>query len=104
MARKSVIITCAITGSLHTPEMRLPVTPDEILAESAAAAAQAGAAIIHLHARDPKDGRASPSPDLFMQFLSRIKQRTDAVLNITTGGGAGNVAQRAPRGGRTLQS
>jgi uncharacterized protein (DUF849 family) len=90
MARKSVIITCAITGSLHTPSMSpyLPITPDEIVAESAAAA-RAGAAIIHLHARDPKDGRPSPSPELFMQFLPRIKQQTNAVLNITTGGGVG---------------
>jgi uncharacterized protein (DUF849 family) len=90
MARKSVIITCAITGSLHTPSMsaHLPITPDEIVAESVAAA-EAGAAIIHLHARDPKDGRPSPSPDLFMDFLPRIKQQTGAVLNITTGGGVG---------------
>ncbi|MDR3468506.1 MAG: 3-keto-5-aminohexanoate cleavage protein [Xanthobacteraceae bacterium] len=90
MARKSVIITCAITGSLHTPSMSpyLPITPDEIVAESVAAA-EAGAAIIHLHARDPKDGRPSADPDLFMQFLPRIKQQTGAVLNITTGGAPG---------------
>jgi uncharacterized protein (DUF849 family) len=90
MARKSVIITCAITGSLHTPSMSpyLPITPDEIVAESVAAA-EAGASIIHLHARDPKDGRPSADPDLFMQFLPRIKQQTAAVLNITTGGGPG---------------
>jgi len=90
MARKSVIITCAITGSLHTPSMSpyLPITPDEIVSESVAAA-EAGASIIHLHARDPKDGRPSADPDLFMQFLPRIKQQTGAVLNITTGGGPG---------------
>jgi uncharacterized protein (DUF849 family) len=90
MARKSVIITCAITGSLHTPSMSpyLPITPDEIVAESVAAA-EAGASIIHLHARDPKDGRPSADPDLFMQFLPRIKQQTGAVLNITTGGAPG---------------
>jgi uncharacterized protein (DUF849 family) len=90
MARKSVIVTCAITGSLHTPSMspHLPITPDEIVAESVAAA-EAGASIIHLHARDPKDGRPSADPALFMQFLPRIKQQTGAVLNITTGGGPG---------------
>lgn len=83
-----VIITCAITGGIHTPSMSdaLPITPDEI-ATSAIEAAEAGASILHLHARDPKDGRPSPDPDLFMQFLPRIKQSTDAVLNLTTGGG-----------------
>lgn len=85
-ARK-IIISCAITGSVHTPTMspHLPVTPDQIAAE-AIAAAEAGAAILHLHARDPRDGRPSPDPDLFMQFLPRIKQSTSAVVNITTGG------------------
>ncbi len=88
-ARK-VIITCAVTGSIHTPTMspHLPITPDEV-AQAAIGAAEAGAAIIHLHARDPKDGRPTPSPDVFMQFLPRIKQSTDAVINITTGGGHG---------------
>ncbi len=83
-----VIISCAITGSIHTPSMSdaLPVTPDEI-AQSAIEAAEAGAAILHLHARDPKDGRPSPSAEVFGQFLPRIKQATDAVVNITTGGG-----------------
>ena len=83
-----VIISCAITGSIHTPSMSdaLPVTPDEI-AQSAIEAAEAGAAILHLHARDPKDGRPSASAEVFGQFLPRIKQATDAVVNITTGGG-----------------
>jgi uncharacterized protein (DUF849 family) len=83
-----VIITCAVTGSIHTPTMTpyLPLTPDEI-AEQAIGAAEAGAAILHLHARDPKDGRPTPDPAVFMQFLPRIKQATDAVVNITTGGG-----------------
>lgn len=87
---EKVIITCAITGSIHTPTMSpyLPVTPDEI-AEQAIEAAEAGAAILHLHARDPKDGKPSPDPELFMQFLPRIKQATDAVINITTGGAPG---------------
>ncbi len=89
-SQQKVIITCAVTGSIHTPTMspHLPITPDEIARESIAAA-EAGAAIIHLHARDPKDGRPTPDPDVFMEFLPRIKQNTDAVVNITTGGGAG---------------
>ena len=89
-ASGKVIITCAVTGSIHTPTMspHLPVTPDEI-AEASVAAAEAGAAVLHLHARDPEDGRPTPDPDVFMRFLPRIKQATDAVVNITTGGGAG---------------
>lgn len=85
-----VIITCAVTGGIHTPTMSqyLPITPDEIAA-SAIEAAEAGAAILHLHARRPEDGRPAQDPDLFMQFLPRIKQATDAVVNITTGGGIG---------------
>ena len=88
--RGKVVITCAVTGSIHTPTMSpyLPLTPDEI-ARDAIAAAEAGAAILHLHARDPKDGRPTPDPDMFMQFLPRIKQATNAVVNITTGGGHG---------------
>lgn len=88
MKRSSkVIITCAITGGIHTPTMSpaLPFTPEDIAAQSIAAA-EAGAAILHLHARDPKDGRPTPDPKVFMQFLPVIKQATDAVLNITTGG------------------
>jgi uncharacterized protein (DUF849 family) len=85
-----VIITCAVTGGIHTPTMspHLPITPDEI-ATSAIEASEAGAAIIHLHARDPKTGKPTQNPDLFMQFLPRIKQSTKAVLNLTTGGGLG---------------
>jgi uncharacterized protein (DUF849 family) len=90
MAGKSdnkVIITCAITGSIHTPTMSdaLPITPDQI-AQQAIAAAEAGAAILHLHARDPQNGRPTGDPAVFRQFLPRIKQSTDAVVNITTGG------------------
>lgn len=87
-ARRKAIITCAVTGSVHTPTMspHLPITPDQIAAE-AIAAAEAGAAVLHLHARDPRDGRPTPDPDVFMQFLPRIKQATDAVVNISTGGG-----------------
>ena len=85
-----VIITCAVTGSIHTPSMspHLPITPDQI-AEAAIAAAEAGAAVLHLHARDPKDGRPTPDPAVFMEFLPRIKQSCDGIVNITTGGGAG---------------
>jgi len=82
-----VIITCAVTGSIHTPTMspHLPVTPDEI-ADQAVEAAQAGAAILHLHARNPDTGQPTADPDVFMQFLPRIKKECDAVINITTGG------------------
>lgn len=82
-----IIITCAITGAVHTPTMSpyLPITPDEI-ARDAISAAEAGAAVIHLHARDPETGMPSADPKLFMEFLPRIKQSTDAVVNITTGG------------------
>ncbi len=84
---RKVIITCAVTGSIHTPSMspHLPVTPDEI-AEAAIAAAEAGATVLHLHARDPKNGRPTQDPEVFRQFLPRIKQSTNAVVNITTGG------------------
>jgi len=82
-----VIITCAVTGSVHTPTMspHLPITPDEI-AQQAIEAAEAGAAILHLHARDPADGRPTPDPRVFQQFVPRIRAATDAVINITTGG------------------
>ena len=82
-----VIISCAITGAIHTPTMtpHLPITPDEI-AESSIAAAEAGAAIIHLHARDPETGKPDQTPEAFAGFLPRIKQATNAVVNITTGG------------------
>ena len=81
-----VIITCAVTGAIHTPSMSpyLPVSPEEIISDSLAAA-EAGAAILHLHARHP-DGRPDQCPEGFAEFLPRIKQSTDAVVNITTGG------------------
>ena len=90
-ARK-VIITCAVTGGAHTPSMspHLPVTPDEI-AQHSIDAVNAGAAIVHLHARDPENGRPNGSPDVFRQFVSRIKEATDAVINISTGGGGPNM-------------
>lgn len=82
-----VIITCAVTGSIHTPTMspHIPITSQEI-ADAAIGASEAGAAIVHLHARDPKDGRPDQSPDAFAPFLKVIKQRANVVVNITTGG------------------
>lgn len=89
MAQKpnKVIITCAVTGAIHTPTMSqyLPLTPQDI-ANQAIDAAKAGAAILHLHARDPKDGRPSADPDIFAEILAPIKAATDAVINITSGG------------------
>ena len=84
---RKVIITCAVTGAIHTPSMspHLPVSAQEI-ADAAIGAAEAGAAIVHLHARDPKDGRPDQSPEAFSPFLKVIKQRSDCVLNLTTGG------------------
>ena len=85
-ARK-VIVTCAITGSIHVPSQTpyLPITPDQI-AENAIGAAREGAAILHLHARDPETGQPTPDPEVFLRFLPHIKESTDAVINITTGG------------------
>ncbi len=88
MARsRKVIITCAVTGAIHTPSMspHLPITPEEITAD-AVGAAEAGAAIVHLHARDPVTGKPDQSPEAFARFLPRIKQQTNAVINITSGG------------------
>ena len=87
---KPVIITCAVTGSIHTPTMspHLPITPSEI-ADAAIGAAEAGAAVIHLHARHPENGRPDYRPETFLEFLPRIKNECDAVINISTGGGMG---------------
>jgi 3,5-dioxohexanoate:acetyl-CoA acetone transferase len=84
---RKVIITCAVTGAIHTPSMSpyLPVTPDEI-ANAAIGAAAAGAAIVHLHARDPDSGRPDQSPEAFAKFLPRIRQACDVVVNLTSGG------------------
>ena len=86
-ATRKVVITCAVTGAIHTPSMspHLPVTPEEIIADSLAAA-EAGAAILHLHARNPENGRPDQTPEAFARFLPRIKQQTNAVINITSGG------------------
>jgi uncharacterized protein (DUF849 family) len=96
MAGHKVIITCAVTGSIHTPSMSpyLPVTAEEI-ADAAVGAVEAGAAIVHLHARDEKTGKPDQSPEAFGRFLPRIKQRCNAVVNITTGGAPNmTVAER----------
>ncbi|MEB8386608.1 3-keto-5-aminohexanoate cleavage protein [Rhodobacteraceae bacterium KMM 6894] len=86
-SNRKVIISCAVTGAIHTPSMSryLPVTPDEIIT-AAVDAAEAGATILHLHARDPQNGRPTQDPDAFRAFLPQIKQATSAVINLTTGG------------------
>jgi uncharacterized protein (DUF849 family) len=87
MAKQKVIITCAVTGAIHTPSMSpyLPITPEQII-EDAVGAAQAGAAILHLHARNPENGRPDQTVEGFMRFLPQIKERADAVINLTSGG------------------
>ena len=103
MARK-VIISCAITGSIHTPSMspHLPVTPDEIAA-SAIGAAEAGAAVLHLHARDPQTGAPTPDVAVFEQFVPRIRAATSAIVNITTGGSARMTIEQRLQGPSTLK-
>ena len=103
MANK-VIISCAITGSIHTPSMspHLPVTPDQI-ATSAIGAAEAGAAVLHLHARDPETGAPTPDVTVFEQFVPRIRQATNAIVNITTGGSARMSIEERLKGPASLQ-
>ena len=98
MAQRKVIITCAITGSIHTPSMspHLPVTPKEI-ADAAVGAAEAGAAIVHLHARDPVDGRPTQDPKYFREFAADIRNRSNVVVNFTTGGAATMTIQERLR-------
>jgi uncharacterized protein (DUF849 family) len=93
--RNKVIISCAVTGAVHVPSQSpyLPITPEQI-AENAIGAAEAGAAILHLHARDPENGRPTPDPGMFMRFLPEIKERCNAVVNITTGGGQGMTLEQ----------
>jgi 3,5-dioxohexanoate:acetyl-CoA acetone transferase len=102
--RGKVIISCAVTGSIHVPSQTpyLPITPAEI-AQGAIGAAEAGAAIVHLHARDPETGRPTPDPDVFAQFLPEIRERTDVVINITTGGGHGMTVEERTRAGRRFK-
>ncbi len=101
---RKVIITCAITGAIHTPSMspHLPVTAEQI-AEAAIEAAEAGAAIVHLHARNPETGKPDQSPEAFGRFLSRIKQRTGAVINLTTGGAPYMTVQERVRPAETFK-
>jgi uncharacterized protein (DUF849 family) len=91
---RKVIITCAVTGSAHTPTMseNLPFTVEDVVAQSVAAA-EAGASVIHLHARDPRDGRPTADPAVFLDYLKPIKAATDAVVSITSGGGTGMSVQ-----------
>ena len=95
---RSVIVTCAPTGGIHTPTMspHLPVTPDEI-ATAAVEAVEAGAAIVHLHARNPENGRPDPRPELFQEFMPKISANCDAILNVSTGGGLGMTREERLR-------
>jgi uncharacterized protein (DUF849 family) len=101
---RKVVISCAITGSIHTPSMspHLPVTPDEIAA-SAIGAAEAGAAVVHLHARKSETGQPDQTPEAFMKFLPRIKQQSNAIINITTGGAPGMTLDERLRPAATLK-
>ena len=101
---RKVIITCAVTGAIHTPSMspHLPITPEQI-AEAAIGAAEAGAAIVHLHARNPVDGRPDQSPEAFAPFLSEIKRRSNCVVNITTGGSQTMTVQERVRPAATFK-
>jgi uncharacterized protein (DUF849 family) len=103
MANK-VIITCAVTGAIHTPSMSpyLPVTPQEI-ADAAIGAAEAGAACVHVHARDPETGRPDQSPEAFAPILQRVKQASNAVVNITTGGAPTMSVQERVRPAETFR-
>jgi len=104
MANRKVIITCAVTGSIHTPSMspHLPITPDEI-ADAAVGAAEAGAAIVHLHARNPQSGRPDQTPEGFLKFVPRIKQRCNVVINLTSGGAPQMTVQERVRPAATLK-
>ena len=104
-AQGKVIITCAVTGAIHTPTMspHLPITPDEI-AEAAVGAAQAGAAIVHLHARMPEDGRPTQDPEMFRRFLPLIKGSCDVVINLTTGGAPTMTVEERLRAGGASSS
>ena len=97
-SQKSVIITCAPTGGIHTPTMSpyLPITPQQI-AEASLGAAEAGAAIVHLHARNPETGRPDPRPELFQEFMSAIAASSDVVMNVSTGGGLGMTREERLR-------
>ena len=101
---RKVIITCAVTGAIHTPSMspHLPITAQEI-ADAAIGAAEAGAAVVHLHARNPQDGRPDQTPEAFLPFLKIIKQRSDVVINLTTGGAPTMLVEERVRPAATLK-
>ena len=101
---RKVIITCAVTGSIHTPSMSPPPITSQEIADAAIGAAEAGAAIVHLHARNPQDGRPDQTPEAFAPFLKVIKQRSNVVVNITTGGAPTMTAGRAGAAGCNLQA
>jgi uncharacterized protein (DUF849 family) len=103
-ASNKVIVSCAVTGSIHTPSMSdaLPISPAEI-ARDAIDAANAGATILHLHARDPETGFPSPDPDVFVEFLPEIRRHTDAVINITTGGSSIMTVEERIAAAKALQ-
>ena len=100
---RKVIITCAVTGAIHTPSMspHLPVTPQEI-ADAALGAAEAGAAVVHLHARNPKTGQPDQSPEAFLPFVKVIKQASNVVINLTTGGAPTMMVEERVRPAATL--
>lgn len=102
--QRKVIISCAVTGAIHTPSMspHLPVTPDEI-ADAALGAAEAGAAIVHLHARNPQTGQPDQTPEAFAKFLPTVRQRSDVVVNITTGGAPTMTVEERVRPAATFQ-
>jgi uncharacterized protein (DUF849 family) len=102
--RGKVIISCAVTGSIHVPTStpHLPITPDDI-ATSAVGAGEAGAAVVHLHARNPDTGEPTPDPEIFGEFLPRIHAETDAIINITTGGGHGMTLEERTLAARTYK-
>jgi uncharacterized protein (DUF849 family) len=103
-ARGKVIVSCAVTGAIHVPTVSeyIPISPEQIAA-AAINAANAGAAIVHLHARDPETGRPTPDPDVFAAFLSEIRARCDVVINITTGGGHGMTLEERSAAARTFK-
>ena len=101
---RKVIITCAVTGAIHTPSMSpyLPITPQQI-ADAALGAAEAGAAVVHLHARNPQDGRPDQTPEAFLPFVKVIKQSSNVVINLTTGGAPTMMVEERVRPAATLK-
>src|SRR4051794_37591975 len=102
--RNPVIISCALTGGIHTPTMSpaLPTTAEDLAAQGIAAA-EAGAAILHVHARDPRNGRPTPDPAAFRAYLPQLKERTNAIINVTTGGGLDMTVEERLKGPVSLR-